>query len=67
MRKLTDFLPAVLVLGATLLALLAAPRLVRGVEYAQTSARIALARQSLSDDDILQRLDEAVKNVARVV
>jgi S1-C subfamily serine protease len=67
MRKFTDWGPAVLVVIATLLALLLAPSMVRRVEHAQTSARISLARQSLGEDDILERLDQAIRRVAEAV
>lgn len=67
MRKFTDWGPAVLVLTATLLALLVAPTMVRRVEFAQTSARVTLARQALGEDDILERLDQAIRRVAESV
>ncbi|MBK7405632.1 MAG: trypsin-like peptidase domain-containing protein [Phycisphaerales bacterium] len=67
MRKFTDWGPAVLVLTATLLALLVAPTMVRRVEFAQTSARVTLARQALGEDDILERIDQAVRRVAESV
>lgn len=67
MRRITDWGPALVVLMATVLALLFAPRLIHRVEYAQTSARIMVARQALQDDDILERLDQAVRRIAESV
>ncbi len=67
MRKFTDWGPAVLVLLATVLALLLAPSMVRRVEFAQTSARVSLARQALGGDDILERIDQAVRRIAEAV
>lgn len=67
MRKFTDWGPAFLVLVATMVALFAAPSMVRRVEFAQTSARVTLARQALGEDDILLRIDQAVRRVAESV
>lgn len=67
MRKFTDWGPAGLVLLTTVLALALAPSMVRRVEIAQTTARVSLARQALGDDDILERLDQAVRRIAEAV
>ena len=67
MRKFTDWGPAFVVLAATVAALLFAPSMVRRVEFAQTSARVSLARQALGEDDILERIDQAVRRVAEAV
>lgn len=67
MRKFTDWGPAVVVLAATLAALIFAPSMVRRVEFAQTSARVTLARQALEEDDILIRLDQAIRRVSEAV
>ncbi|MFG0259308.1 MAG: trypsin-like peptidase domain-containing protein [Phycisphaerales bacterium JB041] len=67
MRKFTDWGPAFLVLVATMVALFAAPSMVRKVEFAQTSARVTLARQALEEDDILIRIDQAVRQIAESV
>lgn len=66
MRRFVAFGPAAAVLVAVLVALFAMPAVVRNVTAAQTSARIVLARQALADDDILERLNRAVRNVAEV-
>jgi serine protease Do len=67
MRKFTEWGPAALVLIATFAALAFAPSLVRRVEFAQTDARVTLARQALGEDDILARIDAAVRRVAESV
>ncbi len=67
MRRFTDWGPAFVVLTATLVALLFAPSMVRRVEFAQTSARVSLARQALGEDDILERIDQAIRRVAESV
>ncbi len=67
MRKFTDWGPAFVVLAATVAALLLGPSMVRRVEFAQTSARVSLARQALGEDDILERIDQAVRRVAEAV
>jgi serine protease Do len=67
MRRFTDWGPACIVLTATVLALFLAPSMVRRVEFAQTSARVSLARQALGEDDILERLDQAIRRVAESV
>jgi S1-C subfamily serine protease len=67
MRRFTDWGPAFVVLTATVVALLFAPSMVRRVEFAQTSARVSLARQALGEDDILERLDQAIRRVAESV
>ena len=67
MRPMTEWAPASVVLLATVLALVFAPGLVRRVEYAQVSARVSLARQTLQDDDILVRMDQAVRRVSESV
>src|SRR5690606_18847988 len=49
---------------AALVALIVAPALVRNVTDAHTEARVMLARQSIADDDILERINRATRNVA---
>lgn len=67
MRRFTDWGPAFVVLTATVLALVFAPAMVQRVEFAQTSARVSLARQALGEDDILERMDQAIRRVAESV
>lgn len=65
MRRFVSFAPALLVLIAVVLTLFIAPRIVRGISAAETSARIVLAQQSLDDEDILERLNRATRAVAQ--
>lgn len=67
MRRIVSYGPALVVLLTVAVVLLAAPAAVRRIGSAQTSARIVLAQQSLDDDDILERLNRAVRNVAETV
>ncbi len=67
MRKFIAFGPALVVLMATLVTLVAAPAAVRLIGYASTDAQIQLARQELDQDNILKQIDKAVRNIADVV
>ncbi len=67
MRRFVSFGPALVVLLTTAIMLFAAPAVVKRIGYAQTSATVTLARHALSEDDILLRINEAVRNVARSV
>lgn len=67
MRRVVSFGPAFVVLVTTLVLLFGAPAVVRRIGYANTSGRIVLARQALADDDILERLQRATRNVAGTV
>lgn len=67
MRRVVSFGPAFVVLVTTLVLLFGAPAVVRRIGYADTSGRIVLARQALTDDDILERLQRATRNVAATV
>ncbi len=67
MRKFVDWGPACVVMLATVLALVLAPAMVQRVEFAQTSARVSFARQTLQDDDILERMDQAIRRIAEAV
>ncbi|MFM9996663.1 MAG: trypsin-like peptidase domain-containing protein [Phycisphaerales bacterium] len=67
MRRLVSFGPAFVVLLTTLVLLFGAPAVVRRIGYANTTGRIVLARQALTDDDILERLQRATRNVAETV
>ncbi len=64
MRRFVTSIPALAVLLACTLALIAAPRLLDRLAAAHTSARVTLARQVLSDDDILLRIDRALTALA---
>ncbi|MBX3357773.1 MAG: trypsin-like peptidase domain-containing protein [Phycisphaeraceae bacterium] len=67
MRRFVSYGPAFVVLITTLMMLLAAPAMVRRVGYATSAHAIVRASQSLADDDILERLNTAVRNVAKKV
>lgn len=64
MRRFVTSVPALAVLLACTLALVAAPRLLDRLAAAHTSARVTLARQVLSEDDILLRIDRALTALA---
>lgn len=67
MRRFITFGPAIVVLITTLVTLVAAPAAVRMVGYANTEAQIRLAQQTLADDDILVRMDMAVRAIAESI
>lgn len=67
MRRFIAYGPAFVVLLTVTAVLLAGPSLVRRIGSAQTAARIVLAQRSLDDDDILERLNAAVRGVAAAV
>lgn len=67
MRRITQWSPAVVVLLATVVALIVGPGMVRRVEYARSVARVTLAKQSLQDDDILVRMDRAIRHISEAV
>ena len=67
MRRFISYGPALVVLMTVMVVLLAGPAAVRRLGSAHTSARIVLAQRSLDDDDILERLNKAVRNVAESV
>ncbi len=64
MRKFITFGPALIVLITSLVTLVAAPAAVRVIGYADTSARVRLARQTLGDDDLLIRMNHAINAIA---
>ncbi|MCA9299159.1 MAG: trypsin-like peptidase domain-containing protein, partial [Phycisphaerales bacterium] len=67
MRRFVSYGPAFVVLLAALVTLFAAPVALKRLEFARSSARITLARQSLEGSDILEQLNDAVRNVAKAV
>lgn len=67
MRKFVSFGPALAAMTAALIALVIAPALVRRVSDAHTEARVMLARQSLDEDDILERINRATRNIAHAM
>ncbi len=67
MRRFVSFGPAFVVLVTTCAILFLVPPAVFRIRAASTRANITLARQSLAGDDILERLNQAVRNIARGV
>ncbi|MEZ6243027.1 MAG: trypsin-like peptidase domain-containing protein [Phycisphaerales bacterium] len=64
MRRFVAYGPAIVVLITCAVALLVAPAVFLRLADAQTTAEIRLARQTIDDDDILERIDHAVAAVA---
>ncbi len=67
MRRFVAFGPAFVVLITALVTLVAAPAAVRRIGYANTDAQIRLARATLDGDDILERINQAVRAIANAV
>ncbi len=64
MRRFIAFGPALVVLMTCAVALLAAPAIFARFAHVQTRAEVHLARQIVSDDDVLARIDRAVASIA---
>ncbi|MCE7973789.1 MAG: PDZ domain-containing protein [Leptolyngbya sp. PLA1] len=64
MRRIVSFGPAFVVLVSAGVVTLALPDMVRRIASEQTRATVQLAQQSLDSDDVLERLNRAVRNVA---
>ncbi|MFZ2873016.1 MAG: trypsin-like peptidase domain-containing protein [Phycisphaerales bacterium] len=64
MRRIVTFGPAFVVLVSAGVVTLALPDMVRRIASEQTRATVQLAQQSLDNDDVLERLNRAVRNVA---
>ncbi|GIW74875.1 MAG: hypothetical protein KatS3mg103_1397 [Phycisphaerales bacterium] len=67
MRRFITMGPAAVVLMTAVAALLAAPRIVQRTEATQAAVQVRLARQSLEQDDILERIDRATRAIAQAV
>lgn len=67
MRRVVSFGPPLVVLVSAALMLAVVPSLIRRIDAARTSGVIKVARRELEDDPVLDRLNRAVQNVARVV
>jgi len=67
MRRFVSFGPAFVVLLSAGAVLLAVPAAIQRIDAAQTLGQVTLARQQSDDDDILEKLNRAVKNVSRAV
>ncbi|MBI1189757.1 MAG: PDZ domain-containing protein [Tepidisphaera sp.] len=64
MRRIVSFGPAFVVLLCVALVLVVAPQAVRRLSVEETRANVRLAQQTLDSDDILDRLNKAVRAVA---
>lgn len=67
MRRIVAYGPAFVILLTIVAMLTAVPAAVRKISSAQVHGRIVLARQALDDDDLLERLNRAVQQVAESV
>jgi len=67
MRRVLSFGPALAVLVASVAVMIGVPAAIRRAGDAQARAHVILARQSLDDDDVLERLNHAARNVAIAV
>lgn len=64
MRRFVAYGPAIVVLMTAAVALLAAPAIFARFAHVQTTAEVRLARQIISEDDVLARIDRAVASIA---
>jgi serine protease Do len=67
MRKLSGYGPSVIVLATAAIVLFVGPVAVRQLTYEQTRTQIIQARHNLESNDLLQRLNQAYRDVASVV
>jgi S1-C subfamily serine protease len=67
MRRFVAYGPAFVVLLTVVVVLFAGPAAVRRIGSARTEARIILARGTLDDDDVLDRINRAIRAVAESV
>lgn len=67
MRRIVAFGPAFVVLVCSAVVLFAVPGAIRAISAAHTRARVTLAQQRLDSDDVLSRLNAAVREVCASV
>lgn len=67
MGRIVTVGPALVVSGAVGLAVWATPGIVRDAMRARTEGRVTLAQQRLDGDDVLERLNRAVADIAEAV
>jgi S1-C subfamily serine protease len=67
MRRIATFGPAFVVILTASASLLVLPALMREVAAGHTRASVSFARQTLGDDDVLERLNRAVRAVSVAV
>ena len=67
MRRIVSSLPPLVLLAATGIVFLLVPGLMDRYAMARQQAQVTLARQVLSDDDILRRIDRATSAIADAI
>src|SRR5688572_4030597 len=67
MRRFMTFGPAFVVLVTAAVTLVVVPGAIRNIGAAQTHATVTLAQQALEQDDVLERLNRATRNIAAAV
>lgn len=67
MRRVVSFGPAFVVLTCSAVVLFAVPSAIRAITAAQTRAKVTLAQQRLDGDDVLVRLNAAVRDIGASV
>jgi len=67
MRRLNTYGPSLIVLGTAVFVLLAGPSAVWRLTYARTEANIIQASQSLDKNPILQKINQAYRDIATLV
>ena len=67
MRKFVSVAPALVVLLAVLLGLFLVPNIAQRYTYAQLTARVSYAQETLSNDDVLRSIDRATSAIADIV
>ena len=67
MRKLNTYGPSLIVLGTAVFVLLAGPSAVWRLTYAKTEASILQASQALDNNPILQKINQAYRDIATLV
>ncbi len=67
MRRFMTFGPAFVVLMTAAVTLVVVPGAIRSIGSAQTHATVSLAQRALDEDDVLERLNRATRNIATAV
>ncbi len=67
MRNLKGYGPSVIVMGTAAVVLFAGPQVVQRLTYEQTRTQIIQAKLSLESNDVLQRINQANRDIALLV
>jgi S1-C subfamily serine protease len=67
MRRFTTFGPALVVLITAVATLFLVPEAIRRIGYASTDVQVRVARASIAQDDILERINAATRAIAKSV